>query len=92
MVWTLDEIIRDESEHAALGWATIAWAIEQGGAPVKRAVREAAEARRSEFEVHGKGEDEGLAAHGLPAVADLRRATEWGWQHMVLPLLADLGV
>ena len=37
----LEAIARDESEHAALAWRTVKWALEQGGAEVAGALRRA---------------------------------------------------
>jgi hypothetical protein len=34
----LERIVRDETEHAELAWATLRWALAQGGAPVQAAI------------------------------------------------------
>lgn len=45
----LSGIIRDETRHATLAWATVRWAMDVGGEPVRAAVREAfAEPQRTQ--------------------------------------------
>jgi hypothetical protein len=36
----LDEVVADETEHAALAWATVRWALQVGGDEVRAALAE----------------------------------------------------
>jgi hypothetical protein len=38
----LDEVIADETGHAALAWATVRWALDVGGEPVRRRIEQLA--------------------------------------------------
>ena len=44
----LDRIAGDEERHAELAWRTVAWALREGGAPVREALSAAMEAVREE--------------------------------------------
>jgi hypothetical protein len=75
---TLARIARDEAQHAELGWRVVAWAIEQGGSDVARAVSAAferalaeppvidapdvADRDRAAFRAHGRSRREELAS------------------------------
>lgn len=60
----LARIASEEAEHAALAWATVRWAVEQGGEEVRAALREAFAPPRSRFG-DGAAFDPRVAAHGL---------------------------
>lgn len=64
----LAKIERDESAHAELAWQTLRWAVDQGGAAVRDAVREALRHELSvplEPAAAPPGDPEILAAHGM---------------------------
>jgi len=65
----LQTIVRDETEHAELAWATVQWALETGGDEVHHALRAVLDGR-----VPPAARDvpwtAGLAAHGLPDPAE----------------------
>ncbi|MES2640267.1 MAG: ferritin-like domain-containing protein [Myxococcota bacterium] len=62
----LARIVRDETEHAELAWATLQWAIEVGGDEVREAVG-AVFARLGDPRPHPLEWTERLAAHGVPS-------------------------
>ncbi|MCK6504200.1 ferritin-like domain-containing protein [Myxococcota bacterium] len=61
---TLAVIVRDETEHAELAWATLQWALEEGGLPVVQAVEAAL---RQVSPPAGREPDLAVPSHGLPA-------------------------
>lgn len=61
---TLAQIAEDESRHAALAWRTLAWALEQGGEPVRAMLRRA-------------GRDVGAAPASVPALPDRIDTLAW---------------
>ncbi|KIG19542.1 putative lipoprotein [Enhygromyxa salina] len=87
----LAEIADDESEHAALAWRTLAWAIAKHGAPVLLAVREVSEQLRPTGPIPtADPHAQALAEHGRldpRAQAQLRHAT---WATIIDPMLAEL--
>lgn len=91
---TLRVIAEDESSHAALAWRTIAWALQQGGAPVGIALLRlldappqiasdgpSAAARRARAM---------LAAHGRLSAAALTEAVDDAWRDIIAPMLRGL--
>lgn len=70
----LGTVERDEASHAELAWETVRWAIDQGGRPVRDAVRAAF---RHELDVplvpaaERPGDPDLLAAHGVLPPAEL---------------------
>ncbi|MEO1272515.1 MAG: ferritin-like domain-containing protein, partial [Myxococcota bacterium] len=90
----LEAIITDEAQHAALAWATVSWAIEEGGAEVANAVRQtAAELRNAMAEPQPAFPTElaqALRFHGRLEPQAMRRATLDGWNGIIDPMLAEL--
>ncbi len=62
----LNDIVRDETEHAELAWATIQWAIDAGGDEVREAVRAAFADLRAPGPRVGAWTPP-LARHGVPS-------------------------
>ena len=62
----LETVVRDETEHAELAWATLRWAIEVGGDEVRTAVA-AVFAGLGDPTPHSLPWSPELAAHGLPS-------------------------
>src|SRR5262249_7293248 len=95
----LSTIALDEARHAELAWRTVAWALREGGADVKRAIVEAfAAAEQCLFQARlGMAsipiESERLAAHGRPHPDNLHAALCRTLQQVIVPcakaLLAD---
>jgi hypothetical protein len=88
----LKMIIRDETKHAALSWSTVAWAISEGGAPVRAALRKAAKIERKPHAARPTPPTlrANLAAQGrLDPIAKLR-AEEDAWREIINPTIADL--
>lgn len=61
----LTRIAEDEARHAALSWRIVAWAIREGGAPVREAV---AEAFTQPFPIGLPLQVEGAEAHGAGVI------------------------
>jgi hypothetical protein len=89
----LGTIADDETEHAALAWRTVAWAVERGGpAVVEALVAVAARLRPADAELERDAGDDELApaGHGQLAAhtrAGLRREV---WATIIDPLLASV--
>lgn len=92
---TLKRITDDEQGHSRLAWATVRWAIDAGGEPVRTAVAEAF----SELEGGRVPLPERLArgphaahlvAHGLPDAAMARAALDRARAEVILPAAAVL--
>ncbi len=88
----LTTIADDETRHAALAWATVRWAIAEGGETVATAVRERAATLRPpadplpDADAHAST----LAAHGrLDARAHTLAARD-AWSGIIDPLLGQL--
>ncbi len=81
----LATLVKDEGEHAELAWRTLRWAVDEGGEPVKDALRKVF----AEVDVRGffeAGEvDPVLEAHGLMADADVERALGRAIERVILP-------
>ncbi len=85
----LATIVRDETAHAELAWATVKWAIDEGGDDVRDAVR-AVLARVSEPTPHAIAWSPGLAAHGIPAPAAELEAARACIRDVIHPVAAAL--
>lgn len=83
----LGHIVADETRHAELAWDTLAWALRQGGAPVRAAVAAVFAELTLELETGVEGQDPGL---GAPAGADLADAAQRCLVQVVLPLAHQL--
>ncbi len=79
-------IAADEARHAELAWATVAWALRQGGAPVRSAVAAAfARAEKEHAAPARDAVDEALSAHGFLGAADREAARARALREVVLP-------
>jgi hypothetical protein len=85
----LAEIVRDEARHAELAWATLKWAVEVGGDPVRKAVAEVL-ADAGLVVPDDEGADPVLEGHGLVSAARLRRCVAEGVRTVVAPAAAAL--
>jgi hypothetical protein len=86
----LQQITRDELEHARLAWATVRWAIDAGGAPVRAAVAEvfaraAADGVQLPERLADGPHHDALVAHGVPNAAMARSSLVRGLREVVLP-------
>ncbi len=86
----LARIAEDESRHAALAWRTVAWALRQGGAPVRAAVEEAFAAPLALPAGDADADDAVLAAHGRLDAPALRAAVARAMGEIVRPCAAAL--
>jgi hypothetical protein len=86
-------IARDEARHAELAWRTVAWAIEHGGAPVRRAVEQALRAAMAELSV-GNGDyaeaNATLASHGRLDAATARHVRQLSIDEVIRPCVERL--
>jgi hypothetical protein len=83
----LEKVVADESRHAGLAWATVAWALRVGGAPVRRELEAAWAAYRMPTVP-----DQGAACPGLgaPDADTLRRALDEARAFVLEPAVAQL--
>ncbi|MBI5512968.1 MAG: ferritin-like domain-containing protein [Deltaproteobacteria bacterium] len=88
----LDAIARDETEHAALAWRTVRWALRQGGDPVRERLRafRAALARGLAAPEPDWSGDGPLAPYGVPSPATARAVRRETARSVVLPCLDAL--
>lgn len=91
----LQTIVDEESNHAALAWSTLTWALETGGAPVAAALIETANALRpDEHEVSKQPRSETeralLAQHGRLDTEAQHEALQDAWRLIIDPLLEEL--
>jgi hypothetical protein len=90
----LRQIADDEARHAALAWATVAWAFERGGEPVRAAVRALAGRLRADAlsadapAPHPSAA--ALARHGRLDAAGQHACTVDAWQGLIPDALAEL--
>jgi hypothetical protein len=84
---TLERIAADEERHAALAFRTVRWAIEEGGASVRRAVDAAIEgaAKAPSRPVAAAPTPARLAAHGLLGAEGRDEVARWAVRSIVLP-------
>jgi len=79
-------IAEDESRHAELAWRTVAWALDVGGAEVRRAVEQAfAEAARAIDALPIEPTSPALADHGRLGAERTRAARILGFDAVVRP-------
>lgn len=87
----LSRIAGEESDHAALAWATVAWAVEQGGARVLEAVERRANELRNTLPARVPSAEAGpLAKAGRLSEPELVRTRLDAWHGIVEPMLARL--
>jgi hypothetical protein len=91
---TLRVIVEDESRHAALAWRTVAWAVQQGGAPVATALLAMIEAppqiASDGPSAVAKRNRAMLLAHGRLDGASLTQAVDDAWRDIIAPMLRDM--
>jgi hypothetical protein len=89
-------IVDDESRHAELAFRTVAWALREGGAPVRAAVEGAVAelaGQTAELEAEAAPPAAALAAHGRVSPEAQRRVAARALAEVVRPcLLALLGL
>ena len=90
----LEAIIADEAQHAALAWATVRWAIAEGGAEVQEAVLQAAAELRQTIPeppiAFPANFARALRFHGRLEPEAMRQATLDAWDGIIDPMLAEL--
>lgn len=80
----LEQIAREEQEHAELSWMTLRWAIDLGGDEVRKAVAEVfANARPI---VLG-GAPIGVPGHGMLAGAEVEAIVDRGFSELLVPIM-----
>lgn len=85
-------VVRDETRHAELAWATLRWALAAGGAPARAAAAEAMRLPPPTPTLERLPDDTQLAAHGWAPYQVQERLTTEAWRRMVLPLAAQMGL
>lgn len=89
----LATIAEDEARHAELAWRFVAWALQTGGEPVRRAVSEAFEAALASPPPAATAPEAGadaLAAHGRPDGAALAASHRRAVAEVIAPAMAAL--
>jgi hypothetical protein len=81
----IEGVVRDETRHAELAWATLRWAISRGGRDVRDAAWQALAAPPPAIAVPG-ADDLILAAHGWAPGPVQDAITLDVWRRLVLPL------
>jgi len=84
-------IAEDETRHAELAWAIVAWCVRAGGPALHAALGRALDAARASAPASAQPDGQDLWIHGVvpaPDLADLRRAVI---ADVVAPCLAALG-
>lgn len=85
----LERIVRDETEHAELAWATIQWAVETGGPEVCDAVRRVFANLGAPLAHTGEWAPR-FAAHGVPCPDDEAAAAARCIARVILPVADEL--
>jgi hypothetical protein len=85
----LTTIIRDETEHAELAWATLRWAIEVGGDEVRGALGVVFESTQ-EPNAHPTEWTPSLSAHGVPSRDDEEADARMAIARVVVPVARAL--
>jgi len=80
----LSRIAEDEARHAALAWRIVAWAIGDGGEPVRRAAREALEAALAGM-VAPRESSPDLSGQGHPPRAFVAAAEAAAVREVIIP-------
>src|SRR5690606_27675408 len=86
----LATIERDEARHAEIAWATLRWAVDVGGAPVREALREVFAGASPSAGQHPAGVDPVLVGHGVLDRAVVQQVLDRGWFEIVRPCAALL--
>ncbi|MCB9777679.1 MAG: ferritin-like domain-containing protein [Alphaproteobacteria bacterium] len=82
-------IVRDETEHAELAWKTLAWAVEQGGDEVRRAIMACINSVDPE-PVSEAWTSPALVAHGLLPAEEQTAAVRRCLEEVIRPVAASL--
>ena len=85
----LDRIVRDETGHAELAWATIRWAIDRGGVEVREAVRAVFD-EIGEPKAHTGAWSPHFVRHGVPSPELEKRAADHCIAQVILPVAEAL--
>jgi hypothetical protein len=83
----LEQIAREEAEHAELSWMTLRWTIETGGAEVREAIAKVFAAARP---VVFGGPELGVHAHGMLAANEVQAIVERGFRELLVPVMRAL--
>jgi hypothetical protein len=88
----LTALVQDEGEHAELAWRTLRWAVDQGGEPVREALRVVFDeaVRAVDGFVEGGESDPELRAHGLLSDEETRRGLRRAMEGVILPAAQEL--
>jgi len=91
---TLEMIVDDEADHAALAWRTVRWAIETGGNEVLSEVLAHAATHRPSLDPFSFNEDEPkealLRSHGRIPRSDELQISVRAWSDIIDPMLDEL--
>jgi hypothetical protein len=93
VVEVLGRIARDEAEHARMAWRFLRWAVEQGGEPVRRALRvelESAIAAHTTEEEGPSPKDASWGDHGHLSSSETRRVVRRAVREVVRPCIEAL--
>lgn len=91
----LERIVEDEARHAALGWATVRWAIARGGQAVRDALRIAAAEfegglhRPSSYDAVAAGVASESARSGRLSAEQNAAVVVHAWHEVIRPMIAD---
>ena len=83
----LEAVVRDETEHAELAWATLRWALEVGGEEVRTALQGVFAGLRAPASASS---DTGLGAWGVPTAEGEQAAAEVCVARVIRPVAAAL--
>lgn len=83
----LEQIAREEAEHAELSWMTLRWTIDVGGDEVREAVAEVFAAARPPML---GGATTSVPAHGMLASAEVQSIVERGFRELLIPVMRSL--
>ena len=85
----LHQIVEDEARHAELAWATLRWALQMGGDPVRAALEEVFSDPSKQIPMLAEAtvstEDLSVQSHGLPKREALLKAIRTGLERVVMP-------
>jgi hypothetical protein len=84
----LEQILKDESQHAELAWAILKWLVEEDMTLLPRLARVVGEERAKGRTGEGSPVPPGF---GLIDSATQQQVFEEGWEQVLLPTFAELG-
>ncbi len=79
-------VVRDETRHAELAWATLRWALATGGPAAREAAQAALAHPPPTAPDRGEADVARLAAFGWAPASRQNAATEEAWRRVVLPM------